>query len=69
MKTKHFESFINTDLDQHMAIDYDGYRWVAVRQDGDGYKTSLTLTQKDCIKFKERLVAHGWEKVNERASV
>lgn len=60
------QSFINKELDQYMSIKYNGYNYDVLRFDPDGYKTKLTLNSKECTKFVDTLISHGWEQTNDR---
>ena len=61
MKPKIHQKYINSQLNQVMTVDFDGYNYDVKRVDGDGYSTKLTLNLKECIKFTNTLVNHGWE--------
>lgn len=63
---KYRQSFINKQLDQYMSINYDGYNYNVHRVDPDGYKTKLSLNERECTKFIESLLSHGWEREDGR---
>lgn len=65
---KNRRTFINTELNQEMVVEYDGYHFQVVRNDSNGYSTRLTLKEEQCIKFVQQLLQYGWEQTDGRNS-